>query len=58
MEPSARLRMGIKAQRRVQELFDLEAVVRRYENLYRELVGLEDRLPITRPKVLEASRVA
>ena len=58
MDVSARLRLGIDARRRVQELFDLEAVVKRYEDLYRELVGLEDQLPIATPPVLEASRVA
>jgi glycosyltransferase involved in cell wall biosynthesis len=58
MDVLARLRLGTEARRRVRELFDLEAVVRKYEDLYLELVGSEDRLAITRPKVLEASRVA
>jgi glycosyltransferase involved in cell wall biosynthesis len=43
LTPEARRNMGMAARRRVCELFDLDAVTRRYESLYRSLVAGESR---------------
>jgi glycosyltransferase involved in cell wall biosynthesis len=41
MDAGGRARLGAEARRRVCELFDLGAVVRRYESLYHELAGTQ-----------------
>jgi glycosyltransferase involved in cell wall biosynthesis len=43
LTPEARRNMGMAARRRVCELFDLDAVTRRYESLYRSLVTRQSR---------------
>jgi glycosyltransferase involved in cell wall biosynthesis len=43
LAPEARVNIGGSARRRVCDLFDLQAVTRRYESLYRGLVASEDR---------------
>ena len=51
-------RLGIEARRRVQELFDLDAVAKRYEELYLELAGAARPAQQKQPSVLETSQLA
>ena len=56
--PVAMNRLGIEARRRVQELFDLDAVAKRYEELYLELAGAARPAQQKQPSVLETSQLA
>jgi glycosyltransferase involved in cell wall biosynthesis len=58
MDVAARARLGNEARRRVRELFDLQAVVKRYEALYHELAGSMNGFPLKPRTLLDASRVA
>ena len=60
MSPGARHAMGAAARQRVCELFDLQAVTRRYESLYRSLVAGAQRQHIqpAPPHLLEETNVA
>jgi len=58
MDVVLRNRLGTDARRRVRDLFDLEAVGKRYADLYLELAGSKIRAPMKPPAMLETSRVA